>query len=247
MAAVDLLTTKPPQSVHLFPTTSGAIPAGSDLVQRQQEEALFFQYWPQSLVDDYQVEYAEHQVPGGSHPLYQWVGGRGRVISFQAIFTSELNTSGLGRVNASGFIPSSTAGAVAVASNLTPSNPFTVDVSAALNRLRAWLRPRYQSGGRLGVVSPPPKLTLVFPGTSLNGTSDLITVILRSAPVTIESWFPDGQPRVATVDLTFNEIVQSSSGQGDTTSVEFIGRDNFAEAGRGYRFRGLPDRPFVGA
>ena len=245
MAAIDFLTSQAPQSVYLFPDASGNIPAGS--AQIQQDSALFFQYWPQSLSDDYQVEWAEHQVPGGSHPLYQWVGGRGRVITFQAVFTSEVDTSRLAGGAGNNSLGATGAAANAIATALLPSQPYTVDVAAALNRLRAWQRPEYQKGGRLGVVKPPPILTLVFPGTGLNGNSDLISVILRSAPITIESWYPSGQPRVATVDLTFNEIVQSPSGQGNTTSVKFIGRDNFSSAGEGYRFRGLPDRPFVGA
>ena len=85
MAVIDYLVADAPQSVYLFPTPVGDLP--------NQQEALFFQYWPQTLTDDYQVEYAEHSIPGGTHPLYQWVGGRGRTLTFQAIFTAELNMS----------------------------------------------------------------------------------------------------------------------------------------------------------
>jgi len=243
MAIVDNLVATPPQSVYLFPQMS----SGGFLytVERSKEQALHFQYWPQSLQDDYQVEYAEHAIPGGSHPLYQWVGGRGRTITFEAVFTAEINTTrtslsqplaGLGGPLATG-----------AAAGFLPSTPYTVDVAAALSKIRSWMLPKYGKGGRLGETDPPKILMLVFPNTKLAGNSDLITVILRSAPVTYESWYPNGQPRIATVQLTFNEIVQSASGggQSSSTKVTFIGRNNFETGGDNYRYRGLPDRPFT--
>lgn len=244
MAIVDALVTSPPQSVMLFPTpTTGAFSFTRGKPLPFQRDSLYFQYWPQSLSDDYQVEYAEHLIPGGSHPLYQWVGGRGRTISFEAIFTSEINTD----IGQRGLVASATA-ATSIGLSLLPSSIYTVDVAAALSKIRAWMLPKYGKGGRLGETDPPKILTLALPNTKLAGNSDLITVILRSAPITYESWFPNGQPRVATVQLTFNEIVQSSSGSGQSSStkVTFIGRDNFESGGDKYRFRGLPDRPFAG-
>jgi hypothetical protein len=250
MAIVDNLVSQPPQSVYLFPTPTSAVRAGRfpGLPRPLQNESLYFQYWPQSLSDDYQVEYAEHAIPGGSHPIYQWVGGRGRTISFEAVFTSEVNTSrtlagGIGDIASRAL-----GGGGSAVTEFLPSAPYTVDVAAALSKIRSWMLPDYSEGGRLGETDPPKILTLVFPNTKLAGKTDLITVILRSAPVTYESWYPNGQPRIATVQLTFNEIVQSPSGSGQSsgTKVKFIGRKDFVAGSEKYRFRGLPDRPFAG-
>jgi len=227
-----------PQTVYLFPAATTSRP--------DPKEVLHFQYWPQSLQDDYQVEYAEHAIPGGSHPLYQWVSGRGRTITFQAVFTSEVNTSRL-----AGTQPFAVAGTTTLAnvsSAITPSAPFTVDVAAALSRLRSWMRASYNAGGLLGLTSAPQILTLVIPGTKLNGKTDSVNVILRSAPITIESWFPDGQIRVATVDLTFSEIIQhaNTTSEGAGSSVKFTGREGFASAAANYQFRGLADSSSIG-
>jgi hypothetical protein len=243
MPNVDATELQAPQKVYLFPSNEFTPSTGGRILN--QESSLFFQYWPQSLTDDYAVDYAEHTIPGGSHPLYQWTGGRGRTISFESIFTSEINT-----LSATGSSILSRAAAVAAAASISllPSSPYTVDVGAALAKVRSWMMPKYSAGGRLGETRPPKILTLVFPNTRLGGSSDLIQVILRSAPITIESWFPNGQPRIATVQMTFNEVVQSPNGGGQSsaTRVQFIGRDDFESEGNKYKFRGLADRPFVG-
>lgn len=243
MAIADATELQAPQKVYLFPSNEFTPSTGGRLLN--QESALFFQYWPQSLSDDYAVDYAEHSIPGGSHPLYQWSGGSGRTISFEAIFTSELNTLA---TTGDSILGQAAATAAAASISLLPSSPYTVDVAAALGKIRSWMMPKYSAGGRLGETRPPKILTLVFPNTKLGGSSDLINVILRSAPVTIESWFPNGQIRVATVQLTFSEIVQTPSGggQASATRVKFIGRDGFENLGNKYKFRGLADRPFVG-
>ena len=255
MAFLDLLTTQPPQSVYLFPTPNGGLdtPVPSQAYNAEDNQPLYFQYWPQTLTDDYQVEYAEHAIPGGSHPLYQWVGGRGRTLTFEAIFTAEINAKRFGSVLSDGPAARSSAEGNAIANSISPSSVYTVDVAAGLARLRSWMMPKYEPGGRLGETNPPKMLTLVFPNTKLSGKgggalSDSVSVILRSAPITYEAWFPNGEPRVATVALTFSEIVQtpSGSGQDNATKIEFIGRDAFEIGGRNYRNRGLPDRPAVG-
>ena len=238
MALVDTLTGTAPEAVWLFKAIGTGTFARSSTANEVQEisqnESLFFQYWPASLQDDYQVEYAEHSIPGGTHPLYQWVSGRGRTITFQAVFTSEVNTKrSLG--NFSGTVAA--AGARGLA-DLSPSAPYTVDVAAGLSMLRSWMRPKYAEDAGLGTTAPPPILTLVLPGTEINGKNkDSINVILRAAPITYEAWFPNGQPRVATVDLTFSEVVQvgrpSEDGAGAT--VKFIDRTNMLDHGEDYR------------
>lgn len=221
-----------PESVYLGIAASTNRPNGGDY--------LYFQYWPQSLQDSYDSDYAEHQIPGGSHPLYQWIGGRGRTISFQAIFTAEVNTK---RDNTGHALAKTAATGGAF---LTPSAEYTTDVEAALARIRAWQRPNYGQGSAVGTTEPPPILSLCFPNTRLGGfDGDIIKVILREAPITIESWFPNGQIRVATVDLTFNEVVQSGVPSGSGTSVSFIGRKPFDDLARNYNSPGNRTRPIL--
>jgi len=237
MAISDFVFQSAPETVHLFPAPTGANSA--KLTAPQGSNFLTFQYWPQTLQDDYQVEYAEHQIPGGSHPLYQWVGGRGRTLTFQAVFTAEINQTRIEQgVPSQPFF-------------LTPSARFTVNVNAALDKLRAWMRPLYGKGGRLGLTKPPPILKLVFPKTSLvggGGTSvgDGINVILRSAPITIEAWFANGEPRIATVDLQFSEIVQSPSDGDDAAKIKFLDRGPFESSGNDFNYKGLSNRPLLG-
>lgn len=243
MAIVDLLVTQAPETVFLFREVSGqeACPTGNGGVPAGFQEILHFQYWPQSLQDDYQVEYVEHQIPGGSHPLYQWVGGRGRTITFQAVFTSEINTK----------IDPTAAAAIPAAlspTDLLPSKPYTTDVAAALSQLRAWMRPEYCTGGADGLTKPPPRLTLCIPGTEFNGSGgNTMTVILRAAPITYEAWFPGGQPRIATVDLTLSEVIQVKGSESEPgSSVKFIGSSKFREHGQKYDFRSKVSAPFLG-
>lgn len=101
------------------------------------------------------------------------------------------------------------------------------------------MRPSYGSNGRLGLSNPPPVLVLSLENSHLNGESDQVDVILRSAPITIESWYPDGKIRVATVALTFNEIVQKSGGSGKGSTVTFIDRKSFVEHGKSYKRHGI--------
>src|SRR3990172_6961093 len=48
------------------------------------------QYFPESLSDSRAVNYETKEIPGGSHPLYQWVAGGERQLSFTAVFTQEI-------------------------------------------------------------------------------------------------------------------------------------------------------------
>ena len=235
---ISILGITAPQRAYLFPTVVGPQQNPNGRIRFEQNNALFFQYWPQSLQDDYQVGYVEHEIPGGSHPLYQWVSGKGRQITFQALFTAEINQTRRDNILTGVFGAANPEG--------IPSGPFTVDIAAALARIRSWMMPEYKKGGRLGETNPPQILTLAFPGTNLGGNTDLINVILRSAPVTYESWFPNGEPRIASVQLTFNEIIQSQTGGEKATRVHFKSRSELTAKAEGYKLRGLADRPFAG-
>ena len=225
-----ILSTSSPRSAFLFPEfSSGGLGLPGD------DEIFVFQYWPESFEDNYNPAYSEKQVPGGSHPLLQWTGGSGRDITFTAQFTSEVDpgiTRGaFGRPN-----PAIT--------RLTPSDRYTVDVRAALNRIRSYMLPDYGGGAGFNInslASPPKKLYLVLQGTRIGGQKDYILCVLRSAPITYEACFPNGTPRIAQVSMTFSEIVQGRS-SGDTSAITFIGRSSFENDARYYKYRGSVDR-----
>ena len=177
-------------------------------------QTFVFQYWPENVSDTYSPNYNEVSIPGGSHPLYQYVGGSERAIGFEATFTAEVKVNDQlnDLLNAD-------------------AQKYSVDVVAAMARLQRYLYPSYLAKGQLGVVRAPPRLVLVMPKTNLGRDKDEVLVILRAASVSYTHWFPDGTPRVATVSLEFAESVQTR-GQGKGPQVKFIGSaayENFSK------------------
>lgn len=174
------------------------------------ENTFVFQYWPESLSDSQPVNYAVKEIPGGSHPLYQYVGGGERTISFDAVFTSEVEDPAEARRAA------------------IPSSRYSVDIRAAVARIESFKQPSYQLGGNNGRVIPPSRLVLVMPGTNLGreeGVSDEILVVLKDVSWSYESWFPNGVPRVVTASMTFAESIQSLEGNG--SRIRFRDRADF--------------------
>lgn len=198
---------------YLFEELGGGVEIGKQV----GFDAFTFQYWPESINDTYTPNYNEVPIPGGSHPLYQYVGGGERSISFTATFTSEVKDSS----SSGGF-------------SGEHIDRYTVDVKGAIARLQRYLYPHYGKGGVLGVVEAPPKLVLSFPGTNLGRDRDEVLVILREAPVTYTHWYPDGTPRIAQLELMFSETVQHRRGKG--TQIKFIGSSVYAPFSKTYNF-----------
>jgi len=226
-----------PRAAYMFPEMVSSKKAGA---AGAGDEIFVFQYWPESLDDSYNVEYAQKQVPGASHPLLQWIGGSGRQITFTAQFTAELDMG----EERGGLSRQANINQNLAAVGLMPSDRYTVDIRAALSRLRSFMMADYgtQASGLNSLASPPKKLWLVLEGSLLGGTDDAILVVLRSAPITYESWFPNGHPRMVQVSCTFDEIVQHSSAGKGQSSIKYIGRTPFEQDGRNYRYRGTVDR-----
>ena len=53
------------------------------LVDVVTRESLEFQYNPDDIADDKSTDYAAVQIPGMSHPRYQYVSGKPRKIAFK--------------------------------------------------------------------------------------------------------------------------------------------------------------------
>lgn len=224
-----------PEVAYLYPELDPSSTAKSSSLlssrSRSSSDIFVFQYWPSQIQDSYEAEWVTKQIPGGSHPLYQWVSGSGRTISFEAIFTSEVDEDS--SVTAQNF------GTTAIGAALIPSARYTVNVAAAINTLQSFQYPTYRTGGKKSVTEPPPRLRLVLPGTRIGRADgyDDILCFLKSAKITHESAFPSGRPRVATVALEFIETVQNVSAGNGLPQVKFIGRDSFMDLNQ-YTYRG---------
>jgi hypothetical protein len=207
-----------------------------------------FQFWPSQVTDNYTPNYATKQIPGGSHPIFQWTGGSGRDISFTAQFVSEIAEDDTGRLAKNSDFRSRISSSAAVSPTsgpspglagtpllgplLLPSARYTVNVAAAIAALQRYLYPDYEQGPEANsglFAKPPQKLILVLPGTKLGrgDDDDGVLCIMRSANVTQESWFPSGELRAATVSLRFSEIVQRTAGNGNVSNIRYIGRKSY--------------------
>lgn len=255
MGLIDLISLPGQQIAYLFPEVveinrmSRRQSGGASLGAGEALNDVFvFQFWPSQVQDRYQPTYATKGIPGASHPLYQYVGGGGRTISFDATFVAELD-EGLDnpgefknfreRVATTATISANPRITNAISATLLPSSRYTVNVAAAIAALQRYLYPRYsENSSRKGIVKAPGRLVLVLPNTSLGraeGEDGVLCVLLR-ADVTMESWFPSGRLRAATVALEFAEVIQHSDGEGSL--IRYIGADQYDDLARQYTISG---------
>jgi hypothetical protein len=238
MGLLDSVSTPRQQVAYLFPeVTSGNTPQGVFPFRQTLQELFVFQFWPSQVTDSYTPNWATKQIPGASHPLYQWVSGSGRNISFTANFVAEIKEAGpldrpfnerIAAASATSISPS----ADALSAAFLPSSRYVVNVAAALAALQRYLYPSYNSPK--GITKPPKKLILVLPGTKLGRADNVdgILCILKAANVTMESWFPSGELRAASVGLQFSEIIQYTAGSG--TAIRYIGAETYDKLANKY-------------
>lgn len=170
---------------------------------------LAFQYFPETMSDTKNVNYQQKEIPGASLPLYQWVASGERLLSFTAMFTSDMNP-------------------LEAPEALTPGTGHgerrTVDIRTAILWLRRFQMPRYtttSAGGSAPAQNrtyAPRKARLYIPnsgiglaggGRSTASTSDsAINCVMTQCEVTYQSWFPNGVPQIAEVQLSFAEVPQ---------------------------------------
>jgi len=206
----------PPRGrAYLYEEPPGSIE--KDLSKIGNDRIFVLQYWPSDVADSYTPSYHDVTIPGGSHPLYQYVGGTARTISFNAMFTAEVKPQ-LGQTVDAGDL----------------SARYTVDIVGAVARLQQYLYPLYRSGGQLGVVEAPPRLVLVMPNMNLGRDSDEVLVLLTQATPTYTHFFPDGTPRAVEMNLEFAESVQSHQ-QGLKNRVRFVSRTRYSAAAKRYK------------
>jgi hypothetical protein len=198
-----------------------------------------FQYYPETINDSRGVEYQTKNVVGSSHPIYQWVHGSERRISFEAIFTLDYSpydinndstpsavgalTQGFSTVSSFAKNPISSIGGLIKGKD---SSQAGLDIAGAIAWLRSKTYPTYYTNAS---VDPPPKLLLWLENsgiTSFVGSFevDVVPVLLTRCDVTYEAFFRNGRPRAVTISLEFVETIQVGK------SWSYVSRSHVKEA-----------------
>jgi hypothetical protein len=185
---------------------------------------LAFQYFPDTINDSKAVNYQQKEIAGGSLPLYQWIAGGERLITFTAIFTSDVDL--VTAEAPTGLIAKAvgTAGqGIRERLQSAGESRRNVDIRSAIVWLRRYMFPTYvkdeSNGTKVGVplTYAPSKLMLVMPGSGIGlagGESaattsmDAVLCVMTQCDVTYEKFFPSGLPRIASVSLGFAQIPQ---------------------------------------
>lgn len=180
---------------------------------------------PESIEDNKTSNWHAHSIPGQESPVYQWVNGGPRVVSFEALVTKDTinilkkETDPLEMlkgavVNAIGSIASSLAGVnIPLAGLLNkPSIPpgSELSISDKLEFYRSLYKPKYSQNGQLE-GSPP--LVILYLGDSLSDKeipTDEITKntqlwMMTSLNIKITKWLPNLAPMEATVNFQFTQ------------------------------------------
>lgn len=159
-----------------------------------------FQYFPEQISDNKGAEWSRRSVPGGSHPIVQFINGGERTVSFTAIFTQDENPeSSLFSFDFS------------LLSLIGGPPKHTVDVAAAIAWLRSFTYPDYDK--TTGSAKAPPLAILYLPNSGIVGASQFLNSIvaaMTSCNVVYEAFHRNGTPRIAAVSLEFVEVIQTS-------------------------------------
>lgn len=166
-------------------------------------EERAFQFWPETVSDTINISYVDKIIPGGSHPIKQWVNNAGRTISFSILIARDIKPKEL--------LPF---GVDLVVNPTTDDNyPFNHDVRQDIAYLRAFCYPTYDNSTGVTIAKPPPICLLKAEGLNWSRFGDdYIECVMTSCSVNYLRTFNEGFPRMATVDLSFAEIAQSGGG-----------------------------------
>jgi len=167
--------------IDMFNTSAGAKP-------------LFFQFFPETISDDRQVDFNEQTLPFFSNPIPTFVSGSPRTIGFTLQFAQEM------------WIPAGSGN-----KNAMKWTKHNFNVGLAVQAVRSF------SYSLRGLIPQP--LLLTLPGTQIGIDGDSIYCLLKGYSTQYEAFFPDGQPRLASMNLTFQEFTIGWSG--DITGGSF--------------------------
>lgn len=160
--------------------------------------AKCLQYWPENMSDSDGVNWQTKEIPGSNRPLYQWISGGERSISFTAMFSRDMN----GKIGED-----------------FEEDKHNVDIDAAIAWLRMLKSNDYEKVKDMNMAVAPPVLWMMFVGTKLGYNHNAPAVdgsslesgvycIMDQFEPEIRAWFPDGTPRLASVSLGFKEVIQ---------------------------------------
>lgn len=181
-----------------------------------KNDSFAFQYFPASLSDSKAAEYESSTPAGSSLPIYGWKSSGARTLSFTATFTCDMDL----------LAPagSSFGGGEGVFEELQAlgEDVRNVDIRAAVAWLRKFLLPSYNGGtSDVGQVltQAPRKAVLCIPGSGIglaggdDGvrsliTPDMVLCVMTQCDVEWKRFFPSGLPRIAEVQLAFEQCPQ---------------------------------------
>lgn len=207
-------------------TDAYLVELGSDdrpSVKNGKPITLAFQYFPDTVSDTKAINYQQKEIPGGSLPLYQWINGGERLISFTAFFSSDVDL--VTASSPSGKIASLLGQGGNITDRLRSAGEArrNVDIRSAVAWLRRYMLPSYSSDQReantVGVplTYSPSKLLLVLPGSGIgiaggesafSASWDSVLCVMTQCDVNYEKFFPSGLPRIASVSLAFAQVPQ---------------------------------------
>jgi hypothetical protein len=168
-----------------------------------------FQWWPETISDTMGIGWQFKQIPGGSHALAQWGSNNGRVFGMELKLTRSMryleDFQGAGPF---GDVPLQ-------AKLINPDAPrnlaFNTDIRKMVRYLRAYCYPDYDANEN-GIALPPVTCLINVPGLQLNEDgSDTVWAVMTACDVTYQKAFRDGKPRLATVSLSFQQVVQTAN------------------------------------
>lgn len=148
------------------------------------EDIIKLQFFPESISDSKGVTYNSETPFGASHPIYSFISGDERSISFSTYLSRDMYDTDV-------------------------KNEYNIDIETIIKKLRSYLYPDYQSDGRLLVAPHRFKLAIVSKDRKkyINGI-----FIMTSCEIEIIKFFHNGDIRLASVDLEFVETVQNKFG-----------------------------------
>lgn len=210
-----------------------------------------FQYFPETINDSRSVNYNVKEVIGGSHPIYQWVHGSERAISFEAVLTAdykrEVQSSASSVLGGIQSVIKNPLAMVAGRESSASTDENAYDIAAMIAWLRSKTYPKYLKKK----VQAPPVLLLYLPGSGITSyvghyTAGVVPCLMRRCDVEYEAFFYDGTPRIARVSLEFSETIQIGSSWGFvdrgkvdsswTTKYTNGSGDNFPDGGGPHEF-----------